>query len=71
MSQLWEKFMQLELFEEPRDMRIDREIAELKSQINSLRKGLFARHSELAKMYSHLEHEFETLKQALCREPRA
>lgn len=60
--------MQLELFEEPREMRIEREIADLKSQISSMRKALFARHSELAKMYHELSHEFATLKHAVCRE---
>lgn len=60
--------MQLEFFPKTHEERIDCEIHEIKSQLSSMRKALFARHSELAKMYTEIRHELDTLKHALCRD---
>lgn len=58
---------QLQFIEEPLEIVVDRRLNEMKNQNASVRKGLFARHSELEKKYISLENEFENLKRAICR----
>lgn len=60
---------QLELF--PPDVRdLQFKIEKVKAQTESTRKGLFARHAELTKMYTELKYEFDSLKMAICKEER-
>ena len=42
-------------------------LVEIKASQDKIRKGLFAKHGELAKMYLELQHEFESLKRDICR----
>jgi len=53
---------QLYLFEEPEIYRQSREIAELKSEVSRLRKGMFARHTELERLYVELYDRLEQLE---------
>jgi hypothetical protein len=71
------RLIQLELFQ---DIEIDRddekilkELAEVKElamstyeSSNKVRKALFARHGELAKMYLDLHNRFEVIERNLC-----
>jgi len=57
--------MQLLLWEETREEQLENELRSLKKDITNIRKGLFARHSELAKKYTDLLFEMETLKMAM------
>ncbi len=57
---------QLDLFEEPKHLRLEREIEHLKGQYEKIRKGQFAKISEIKKMYTELYWDFENLKRAMC-----
>ena len=61
------KMEQLTLWSESREEKLEREMKELRESHEKVRKGQFAKISQLAKMYSQLEHEFEILKQSICR----
>lgn len=53
---------QLYLFEESTQERQGREIEELKTEVSRLRKGLFARHTELERLYVELYDKIERLE---------
>lgn len=63
------KLIQYDFFEAPvselQDMR--NELKEMKVSQDKVRRAMFARHGELAKMYLELYHEFETLKRNICK----
>ena len=59
--------MQLQLIPETIEKTIERETQELQSQITTLRKALFARHSEISKQMLEIKNEFDVLRSALCR----
>lgn len=55
--------VQYELFEANDDMSIlQKEIVELRLQQNNVRRGIFARHDELAKLYVTQQNEIDRLK---------
>jgi hypothetical protein len=55
--------IQFDLFEETSDIDIlKQELAEVRSRNENVRKGIFARHNELCKMYISLKEEVESLK---------
>lgn len=55
--------IQFELFESNDEMSILRkEMIDLRVSQNNLRKGLFSRHNDLAKMYMRQQCELEKLK---------
>ncbi len=55
--------LQLKLFEETTEVDILRaELAEARARSENVRKGIFARHNELAKLYIQLKEEIETIK---------
>jgi hypothetical protein len=57
---------QLELFEDNDDFSLlEREIDNVIVRQDNLRKGIFARHYELAKLYLSQKKEIEELKQIL------
>jgi hypothetical protein len=58
---------QLQLFPESREERLEREVESLRKDLSTLRRGLFARHSELSKKYQETIYEFEMLKGAICK----
>jgi hypothetical protein len=56
--------MQLDLFEEFSDVDILRkELAEIRTRNENVRKGIFARHQELSKLYIQLNERVEKLEQ--------
>ena len=66
------RLVQYDLFEPPisevEDMK--RQLAEMKKSQDKVRKGIYAKHGELCKMYLDLYHEVETLKRDICRNRR-
>ena len=58
---------QLLLFEEPLEGKLLKEVKDLKSSLDRVRKAQFAKIGQLRKDYDHLKHEFEILKSAMCR----
>jgi len=58
---------QLVLFDETEEELLRREVQELRSQCDRLRKGLHAKHASLEKKYLDLTFEFESFKQLLCK----
>jgi len=57
--------VQLELFEIPETERMMGEIRSLEKSVDNIRRGLFARHEELAKKYLELRDEVERLTESL------
>jgi hypothetical protein len=56
--------MQLDLFEEFSDVDILRkELAEIRQRNENVRKGIFARHNELARLYIELNDKVNKLEQ--------
>ena len=62
------KYLQLDLFPEPAEMRQEREIRELKQSMAKMRKSLYAKNGELTKAYNEIYHQFETFKEILCKQ---
>lgn len=58
---------QLMLFEETKEDELERLLHHLEKQVTNLRRGLFARNSELVKMYLENKYELETLKRDMCK----
>jgi hypothetical protein len=58
--------IQLELFDKPLDIENREMVDKMHKELTNTRKGMFARHQELTKMYVELRYEFETMKQAIC-----
>lgn len=57
---------QLILFHDDPIKQIQFELENTKKQLDNLRRGLFARHSELAKKYMETAYELEMLKSQIC-----
>jgi len=56
--------MQLDLFEEFTDVDLLRkELAEIRTRNENVRKGIFARHNELARLYIELNDKVNKLEQ--------
>lgn len=58
---------QLLLFEESREEKLEREVKRLKEQTEKIRKGIYAKHGELYKLYLEQKQELDILKTAICR----
>ena len=58
---------QLILFNDNPMEQMKYEVDDLKKQLSNLRKGLFARHSDLAKKYMENAYELEMLKSQICQ----
>lgn len=68
MNPSWRLIMlQLELFPEPREVKIERRLDLLDGKCDSLRKGQHARISKLQAKVDFLERELELLKAHLCK----
>jgi hypothetical protein len=48
--------------------RLERELSELRKEMGNLRRGLFARHSELEKKYQETFFELELLKSSIAKQ---
>lgn len=53
---------QLLLFYEPTETKVQREIEELRTQLNNTRRGLFKRHGDLGLLVLELRSEIDILK---------
>jgi hypothetical protein len=56
---------QLDLFEELKFDSLKREMRKVKETSENVRKGIFARHNELAKMFLEQQKEIDYLKQLI------
>lgn len=60
--------IQLELFEENSEIDILRkEMSHMRTSQDNVRKGMFARHAELVKMYLKQQDEIEILRSMLLK----
>lgn len=57
--------MQLDLFEKDSVKLLIEELSKVKQSCDNVRRGLFARHNELAKLYLALREDFESFKSSL------
>jgi len=57
--------MQLDLFEKDEIKLLREELKKVKDSSDSVRRGIFARHGELAKLYLALKEDLESLKISL------
>lgn len=55
--------MQLDLFQDDDVEALYNEIANLRSTISNLRRGIFARHGELSRIVLELREELQSIKQ--------
>ena len=55
---------QLDLFLDDTDLQ-NEEIAKMKKELGNVRRGIFARHNELAKLYMKQQDEINLLKEIL------
>jgi len=58
---------QLQFFPQTYEEKLEQRINDLELSLNKVRKALFARHGELAKMYLKIDSEHEAWKASLCR----
>lgn len=56
---------QLEMFEENKISLLEEKIQKVKETSENVRKGLFARHNELAKMFLEQKKEIDYLKELI------
>jgi hypothetical protein len=62
--------MQSDLFEKDDELAIlKRELYEVKERAENARKGLFARHNELIKLYMQLKDEMDHMKAIQANKP--
>lgn len=62
--------VQLDFFQELSEVDLlKQEIAEVKTRGDNIRKGLFARHNELAKLYIELKERCDMLEYKLLKKP--
>lgn len=57
--------IQLEFFDDSETIML-REIKTIKESTDKVRKGMFARHNELAKMYMDLLNRVEAIERGIC-----
>ena len=60
--------MALLLFKETPEERFERQLSEVKKELGNVRRGIFARHSELEKKYQETYFELETLKASIAKQ---
>jgi len=56
------------LIHESHTDRLERELQEMKRELSNVRRGLFARHSELEKKYQETYFELELLKSSIAKQ---
>ncbi len=60
-------YQQMALFADPKEDRLEREVENLRAQLERNRKSLHAKNGELMKLYLEQKRELEILKSAICR----
>ncbi len=59
---------QLDLFDEETEICLLRkEVQELKTSLDKVRKGIFAKHGDLAKMYMNVDQRMEIIERNICK----
>lgn len=56
---------QLELF--PREINLEKELQEIKNELDKCRKALFSRQAEMLKICQKVSHDFEVIKMSICK----
>ena len=59
--------LQLELLDKSEMDLLRERVEKVQKSSDNVRRGIYARHAELAKMYMEVKHELDTLKEAICR----
>lgn len=59
--------IQLDLFEDNEMVLLRNEIQRVRESTDKVRKGLFARHGELAKLYVELDHRLGIIEKCICK----
>lgn len=59
--------VQLDLFEDNEVVLLRKEMQFVKENNEKVRRGLFARHGELAKLYIELDHRLGILEKYICK----
>lgn len=60
-------YKQLLIFDEKPEVKLQREIDDLKNKYDNLRKGQYAKINELQKMYREAKEDLEIIKSAICK----
>jgi len=61
--------IQYDFFKTPEEIEIElirKTVLEFKESNDKVRKGLFARHNELAKMYVDMKNRLEIIERGIC-----
>ena len=61
------KVQQLTFFELSQDELNAQKIEKLQESLHKVRKKLFSQHGEILKVVLEMKHEFEMMKQSICR----
>jgi len=56
---------QLELF--PREVNLEKELQQIRNEMDKCRKALFARQAEVLKICQEVSHDFEVMKMNICQ----
>jgi len=62
--------IQYDLFKDEKEVEMDelkKEVLECRKSNDKVRKGLFARHNELAKMYLEIHNRMNIIEHNLCK----
>lgn len=59
--------VQLTFFEEPKEIKLEREVQKQTNTLDKMRKKLFAEHNVLKKEMKDLKSELEFLKSNICK----
>ncbi len=60
--------MSLFLLHETKEEKLERELSEVRDDLSKIRRGLFARHSELERKYQETYFELELLKSSIAKQ---
>ncbi len=59
--------IQLDLFEQDENVLMRKEIAKVRESSEKVRKGIFARHNELARLWLELDHRLAIIERCICK----
>jgi hypothetical protein len=59
--------VQLDLFEDDEVVLLRQEMQKIKESSEKVRRGMFARHNELAKLWIELDHRLSIIERFICK----
>ena len=59
--------IQLDLFEQDEQILMRKEIHKVKESCDKTRRGMFARHNELAKLWIEMDHRLNIIERYICK----